>query len=477
MKVLLLDPPWEALYGRYKPAAKVGVLYPPLGLCYLTTYLKKDGHEVILIDCEAEGYSIENIIKKIKEFHPEVIGIRCVSPEWKVIGKITKEIRKLNNNIHIILGGPHITNVRGEAFKGVDFDFGVCGESEMLIGPLINSLNNSGVWPSIPNLMWKENGVIRENDPPSTIEDIDIIEFPDRNALNNKNYLWSVPKRGILSFTTILTSRGCPFHCTFCSQDKMFGRRVRFRTAKNSVDEIELFYNENKIDHFIFIDDTLTINKERVYDICEDIKKRNLNVTWEGWTHASTVDKDILKAMKDAGLVRLSFGIESGNPVVLKTLKKGTTLEQIRNAYQWAKEAGLETRGSVMFGLPGETKQTVRDTLNFVKSIKGLDQAYFNIAMPYPGTEMRSQALNGDMGVSLLTNEYADLRRHGNVVMKVNDLDPDYLIQFQRKAWKEFYLSPRRMFYNFFRAGIWAGIINSIAFIKSFILPVKSTHS
>ena len=473
MKVLLLDPPWESLYGRYKPAARVGVLYPPLGLCYLTSYIKKDGHEVKLIDCEAERYLVEDIIKEIRSFRPDAVGIRCVSPEWMVIKKIVREIRKEDESIAIILGGSHITNVRVQAFDDIDFDFGLCGESEISASLLINSLHDSASWADIPNLMFRKNGVIKENPPPDTVEDIDTIEFPDRSVLDRKAYLWSVPKRGIKSFTTILTSRGCPFHCTFCSQDKMFGRRVRFRSARNSVDEIELFYNENRIDHFIFIDDTLTINKERVYAICDDIKKRKMNITWEGWTHANTVDKDVLKAMRDAGLVRLSFGIESGNPEILKTLKKGTTLGQIRKAYQWAKEAGLETRGSVMFGLPGETRQTVRDTLDFVKSIRGLDQAYFNIAMPYPGTEMRQQALKGDMGVSLLTNEYADLRRHGNVVMKVNDLDPEYLIKFQRRAWKEFYLSPRRMFYNFFRAGIWAGIINSIAFVRSFVLPCK----
>jgi radical SAM superfamily enzyme YgiQ (UPF0313 family) len=216
------------------------------------------------------------------------------------------------------------------------------------------------------------------------------------------------------------------------------------------------------------------MDRERVYRICESIKKRKLKISWEGWTHANTVDKDILKAMKDAGLVRLSFGVESGNEEILRSLRKGTTLAQIRKVYEWSKESGLETRGSVIFGLPGETRKTVRETLDFVKSIKGLDQVYFNIAMPYPGTEMRRQALNGELGVSLLTKEYTELRRHGNVVMEVNDLDRDYLINFQRRAWKEFYLSPHRIIYNFFRAGIKAGIINSIAFIKSFILPAAA---
>ncbi|MDD5431434.1 MAG: radical SAM protein [Candidatus Omnitrophica bacterium] len=473
MKILLIDPPWGNLYGRYEAAAKVGVLYPPLGLCYLSSYLKSAGHEVSLMDCEAQSYILKDIISEISKFKPDAVGIRCVSPEWKTIKKISEEIRKNFNRLPIILGGPHITNVRIQAFEDIDFDFGICGESEFSIVNLVNSLYDSRAWPTIPGLIWKKDGSIRENQNGARLDNIDTILFPDRSILNKDNYLWSVPKKGICRFTTILTSRGCPFRCTFCSQEKMFGGKVRLRSPENSVDEIEGFYRENLIDHFIFVDDTLTMDKDRVYRICDSIKNRKLRITWEGWTHATTVDKDILKAMKDAGLVRLSFGIESGNEEVLKSLRKGTTLKQIRQVYEWAKDVGLETRGSVIFGLPGETRKTVRQTLDFVKSIKGLDQAYFNIAMPYPGTEMRRQALNGEMGVSLLTEEYAELRRHGNVVMKVNDLDPKYLINFQRRAWREFYFAPRRLLYNFFRAGVKAGIINSIAFIKSFILPVN----
>ncbi len=470
MKVLLIDPPWDDLYGKYKPAAKVGVLYPPLGLCYLSAYLKQSGHEVKLIDAEAEEYNIDLILDDINGYCPDIIGIRSISPLWRNIQNLTKEI-KAKHKIPIVLGGPHITIVKDESFQSTCCDYAIYGEGEQPTVELIDAIGQNKDRGSIDNLIFRKNGKIIRNHRRPRVEKLDGYLFPDRSILNIKKYKWSVPKKGIVDFATILSSRGCPFQCTFCSQDSMFGRTTRFRSPENLVDEIESVCKEYNIDHFIFIDDTLTLDRKRILEVCRKIKEKALEITWEGWTHVNTIDEELLRNMKMAGLVRLSFGIESGNEKILKSIKKGATLAKIEEAYKITKKVGIETRGSVILGLPYDTKATVKETIRFVRGLKGLDQAYFNIAMPYPGTEIREMALKGEGGVRLLTEDYSELRRHGNVVMEVNDLTKEELLKLQRQAWLSFFFTPRRIFYNFFRAGIKAGLINGWAFFRSFILP------
>lgn len=469
MKVLLVAPPWEGLYGAYKPAARVGVLYPPLGLCYIAASLKAANHEVRLIDAEAEGFGIKDIMQKVAEFSPDIVGITSVSPLWPQAKKLCSAIKN-RFGIKVILGGPHITNVEKEIFLEADFDYAIYGEGEGAFVELLRRIESGRDVSGMPGIIYRKSQEIIKENHFGWARDIDSIPIPDRSLLNHDRYLWSVPRRGILKFTTILTTRGCPYRCIFCSQQHMFGNKVRLRDASKVVDEIEHIIRDLGINHLIFIDDTLTLKRDRVFDICDGIERRGLKLTWEGWTHANTVDEELLSRMKEVGLVRLSFGIESGNEEVLRRTKKGTTLEDVRRAYRVAKKVGLETRGSVILGLPYDTKETVRDTIEFVKSLDDCDQAYFNIAMPYPGTEMREMAFRGEGGVRLLTNDYTELRRHGNVVMEVNDLSKETLLQLQKQAWLSFFLTPRRILYNFFRAGLKAGIINGWAFIRSFLL-------
>ncbi|MCO5144202.1 MAG: radical SAM protein [Oligoflexia bacterium] len=253
----------------------------------------------------------------------------------------------------------------------------------------------------------------------------------------------------------------------------MFGRRARFRDPIKVVDEIEETHKKYGIKHFVFLDDTLTLRKENIYQLCDELIRRDLDITWEGWTHANTMTEELALKMRKAGLVRLSFGIESGAPEVLKKLRKGTTVERLRAAYRCAKAAGVETRGSVILGLPGDTKESVERTIKFVTSLKDLDHCYFNIASPYPGTEMRNLALNSMEGIRLLSKEYSLLKRQSqSVVMEVNDLDTKTLISLQNKAYLRFWLRPRRILYNIKRQNFVSTIKNGLVFYNSFISPM-----
>jgi radical SAM superfamily enzyme YgiQ (UPF0313 family) len=475
-KVLLIAPPWGDIYGSFKHVAKVGVFYPPLGLCYLASYLRDDGCEVRLMDAEAEGRNLHGVLDEVRRFQPDVIGIQVVSPLWDVVFEVCKAI-KAERDVPIVLGGPHITIVGTEAFdQNPYFDYGVIGEGEETMRELVQRLRAGQPTEDVLGIVYRRDGHgIRNGERPAP-KDLDSYLFPDRTGLLNERYLFSVPGKhgGIRRFATITSTRGCPFECTFCTEPMIFGRMTRFRSAENVVDEIEDAYRNHGVTHFIFVDDTLTVEKKRIFAVCDEIERRGLKVTFEGWTHANTITDELLQRMQRAGLRRLSFGVEAGNAAILKSLKKGTDHKRILAAFKAAKKAGIETRGSVILGLPGETVATVEESIRFTTSLKELDHCYFNIAMPYPGTEIRELALKGEKGTRLLSQEYSQLRRQGqSVVMEVNDLTTAELLRLQRKAYLKFWLTPRRIWYNIWRAGLKAGFINGWAFFKSFILPAR----
>jgi radical SAM superfamily enzyme YgiQ (UPF0313 family) len=475
-RILLIGPPWGDVYGNFKHVAKVGVFYPPLGLCYLKSPLVAAGYDVKVLDAEASGLSLDGILSVVEGFRPDMVGIQVVSPLWGAARAIAAAVKE-RFAIPVVAGGAHITITGTESLKEEKaFDFAVLSESEDGMRELADAVLRGGSHDveKVTGILYRSGDEVRATAPRALREDVDALLFPDRSDLAHDKYLFSVPGAGIRRFTTVITSRGCPYSCTFCTEPLMYGRTTRFRSAANVVDEVQEFHDRHGITHFIFVDDTLTTRKDRILEMCRLLVERKLDITWEGWTHVNTVSQDLLIAMHEAGLRRLSFGIESGNAEVLHSLKKNSSLEKIRNAYAMAKKAGLETRGSVILGLPGDTKATVNETIDFVVGLRDCDHAYFNIAMPYPGTEIRAQALAGEMGTRLLTEDYSELRRQGQkVVMEVNDLDTETLLRLQRKAYLRFWLTPRRIVYNVWRAGLKAGLLNGWAFFRSFILPAR----
>jgi len=197
--------------------------------------------------------------------------------------------------------------------------------------------------------------------------------------------------------------------------------------------------------------------------------ERGLELTMEGWTRPNTVDEEVLRLMKKAGFVQLSFGIESGDTEILKIIRCDVKKEDVQKAFTMAKGVGLETKGFVMIGHPYETKQTANNTLKFIKNLKNCDQIYINIATPYPGTKLHEMAIKEEGGMHLLTENYAEYRKYGNAVIEVNDISREDLIGLQKKGFIMFYFTPQRIIYNIQRAGLKSAAINSLAFLKSVV--------
>ncbi|MFH2047104.1 MAG: radical SAM protein [Pseudomonadota bacterium] len=446
MKILLVNPSFTGVYGNFSPAAKIGVLYPPLGLASLAANIEGD-HETKIIDLELNP----NLLDTLKSFKPDIIGVTFTTPLVNQAFDLFQIVKKHSAYIWTVAGGPHCSAVPESVISSPFVDTVIPGEGEVAFNKFLKS---------------PARGIMAQE---PLIKDLDSISFPNRDLLDNQKYVWSVPGKGIQPMATIMTSRGCPFKCIFCSQKVIFGNHVRYRGVPGIIEELKMVIDKYNIRHFSFLDDTLGLNHERTINLCDSIIKEKLNITFEGYTRVNVVTLDLLKKLKQAGLNRISFGVESGNQHILDAAKKGTTLDQIKKAYKIADEVGLETRLSVIFGLPEETEETIKNTINFIKKLK-CKQAYINIGTPFPGTEYYEYAKSGVGGLSLLSSNWADYRRWGNAVIRVNDLEPKDLVNWQRKALLKFYLRPSIILYNLTRADFSSAIRNSFGFIKSFLI-------
>lgn len=471
MRALLVAPPWLDIYGDFKAAAKLGCVGHPLGLAYLGGAIHAIGGECRIVDMESEELGVDDLIRVIREYEPGIVGLSATTPVFQNATRLAQAIKKERPDQLVGLGGVHSTVVGRVALEECpSFDFQVVGEAEETIQDICGAVEAGKSLDGIPGVNVRRNGAILETPRRPLVADLDRLPVPARHLLNADLYRHSLPGQGFIRYANVFTSRGCPFQCVFCSQHTMHGRRVRFHSIERVIEELQDITENLGVGHVIMMDETLTLKRDHTLGLCQAIRDSGLKFTWEGWTHASTIDEELLRAMKAAGLIRLSFGIESGDPDILKRIKKGVTIEQIRNAYRIASKVGIETRGSAMLGHPCETRATAWRTIKFIRSIKECQQMFLNVACPYPGTELYDCAVNERDGLKLLSTDYSRYKRYGDPVISVNDLDPRALKWFQTLGLLYFYLTPSRIWYNMVkRAGLRTGLVNAFAFLKGIL--------
>lgn len=472
MRVSLINPAFSTIYGPYQYAARVGATpQMPLGLCYIAGAARRAGHEVQLIDAEAERYPREDdLIDEIARFRPDAVGFTATTPLIPEVADLTKKVKKRVPGALTVVGGVHVSSVLEGIYTdryAPEADACVYGEGENTFVDLLAAHEKGEPFDGVPGLLFRRDGKVvktRSADPPV----LDDLAFPARDLLKVDRYQWSIPGKGIQAVTSLVTMRGCPFHCAFCEVSKIFPMKVRYRSPDRVMDEIELIQRQFGIRHLMVQDDTLTLSRKHSLALAKKIEERGLDLTFEGYTRADLVDEELLVTLKEAGLVRLSFGVESGSDEILKAIRKGTTTEMYRKAYRLCKKIGIETRCSFMIGHPHETRETVKKTIAYVNSLE-VYQAYVNVATPYPGTELFEMARQGVGGLKLLSTDWKEYRRYGNPVIEVNDLTAQDLKKLQRTAYLRFYLRPRIMAYNLRRAGWKAAFVNAVAFARSIL--------
>jgi len=385
MKILLLNPNHNTkenisidpiLTRCVGIPAKAPYLWPPIGLAYLAAYLRQ-GFDAEIIDAQAESLSTGQTLRKINH---DLVFVNAGTPTIEQDISITKEIKKLGAKTVLI--GTHATHFHKELIKNSGIDFIIRGEPERPSINLIGALNSNKSLSRVAGLTWKikpNESIINRDDSP--IEDLNKIPIAARDLLPNNRYYDILTKKSPTAF--VISSRGCPFSCRFCSAKVYSGRTFRARSAENTLKEIDDIIDKGFND-ITFFDDTFTINKRRVLDICRGLKERN--IPWRCLSRTDTVDRETLKKMKDSGCYQIQFGVESGDSKILKKMNKGTSLEQTKKIFSWCDDLGIETVGFFILGYPGESIKSIERTISFAHEIKP-DFVTFNLFTPIPGSE------------------------------------------------------------------------------------------
>lgn len=473
LKIMLVRPQYSKIYGKFSFGKKVtSSESPPLGLCYIAAVLEIAGHEVRIIDGEGEHKSVETISQDILDYEPHVVGITATTPMINDAAKIAELTKKENEEIKTIVGGPHVTAMPIETLKAFPhIDIGVLGEGERTISLITSSISDNRPLNNMSGIVQRHRGSVVCNPPGPMIQDLDRLPFPARHLCNPSHYRSITAHGEVGIFTTMESSRGCPFQCIFCYP--IFGRTVRFRSAQNIVDEMESVHKAFNVKIVGFVDDTMTINRKRMLRLCEEVIRRGLQkeLEWGCTTRVDTIDEELLRKMRSAGCVRINYGIESGNPDILKVVKKGITLEQAERAVALTNKVGMETVAYFILGHPYETRETIRDTINFAKKLKA-DVVEFSIMTPFPGTELWKMIEKNYGGIKLHTKNWSEFGHYGHAVISIKDLSSNDLLRYQKLAFKEYCLSPPYIARTFFkclrRPRKTIGIIGSVlAFIKA----------
>ncbi|MCC6141057.1 MAG: cobalamin-dependent protein [Nitrospira sp.] len=442
MKVCLLYPTWTGSYGLFAHFARRASTWPPLNLALLAAVAEAAGHEVSIIDGEAEQLSLDEMVRATLAKKPDLIGLTATSPFFHLSKAVAEAIKQTAPNIPIAIGGPHITIMKEKAMFPA-FDYAFIGEAEQSFPQFLAQYEQGKDIGDVAGLIYRRNGTLVSTGQPADIADLDQFPVPARHLLNMSLYKLGT-LRGRLPFTSIQTMRGCPWKCIFCASEALKTTSVRVRSPRSVVAEIKSVVEQFGIRHFGIVDDVLTLWREHIVEICDRLDQEGLAITFEGSTRANQVDETLIARLAKSGLIRLSFGLETVDADMRKTMKKQVPLEHYVRANRICNEFGVEALNSVMIGLPGETRDTVRATLQFLRSAREVKQANFAIAVPYPGTEFHEMAVSGTNGLELRTDDFSEYRRYGSAVTTVGDLSPEDLIDLQNEGFVSIYSAPWR---------------------------------
>lgn len=428
MKILLVSPPTDSVIKRV-----VGTTGPPLSLAYLASMVR-DEHDVIIVDSIAEELTFDDVRKRIKKFDPDVVGITATTsmiPDAYKVAEIAKEI---NENVKVVIGGPHVTFLPDRTMEECkSIDFIVRGEGEITFRELIRAIEKGKDFKAIKGLSFRNGKTIINNPPRELIKNVDEIPMPSYDLLPMERY-----KADGVKFGTIVTSRGCPFNCIFCSSSLQFGRKWRGHSPERVIAELSILRNEYGRKSIEFLDDTFTLVKSRAIEISNKIKKEGLDISWVASSRVDTFSKDVAEAMHRAGAHTVYFGIESGTQKILDFIGKGITLEQSKISVKNAKKAGLHTFGSFIIGFPQESRRDVKKTLKFSRKV-GVDFAQFTLATPYPGTRLWNMALKEKLLTTMDWRKFTTL----DPILKLKHFTREQILKVLRFAYVKFYLRPK----------------------------------
>ena len=437
---LLISPPtfYEDRENVWK---EINSNFPPLGLASIAAYMRDKNHSVKIIDCNINRFSVESFkalfekdfVKKFPEI--KVIGLTAVTCNVKKAYRIAEICRELYPNATIVFGGVHATFVTDEVINNKFVDIVVFGEGEITLEEIVAGKDLS----KIEGIVFKKNTnngckVIR-NPPRKRINDLDALPMPAYDLLPILKYK---PAKGTykrLPAMSMMTSRGCPGRCTFCS--KTLGNQMVFKSAEKIFDEIRYLIKNYKIKQILFYDDTFTVHKNNVIKLCDMLIKNKVKISWTCFARVDFVDLEMLKKMKKAGCHQIMYGVENVDETVLKNINKKINVNQVINATKWTKKAGIECRLAFMVGNPGDNEKIIRKNIRFVNKLNP-DLLIINITTPFPGTTMFKWAKEKNL---ILTYDWDDYTL-AKPIMRLENLTANQIKDLYKLMYRSFYFRP-----------------------------------
>lgn len=382
---------------------------PPLGLAYLAAALEWAGVHVQILDTVVFPYSAKLMEDTLAAFDPQVVGATAVTMNVGNALAVLADAKHLNPDVLTVIGGPHVSFTAEDTLRdNPHVDVVVIGEGEQSLIDVCRALQAGKSLDAVAGLVFRDGDALRRTGKRAPLKDLDAFGLPARHLVPLGRY------RTLHLPLSMTTSRGCPHRCIFCVGRKMVGAKVRYRRPEAVVDEMA-YLNTLGFHQINLADDLFTAKADHCLDVCREIQRRGLKVTWTSFARVDTVSLEVLSAMHAAGCAAVSFGIETANAAMLKTIKKDITREMVVAAVNICGQAGVTPFGSFILGLPGETAATIAETVAFGKQMEEMGLGYgFHLLAPFPGTEVRAKAT--DLGITILTDDWTQYHANRAIV-------------------------------------------------------------
>lgn len=421
---------------------------PGLGILYIAALMRKEGLGVELLDAEGRGLDIESTVHAIVKRNPGVVGITATTLSIVSAAKVAKELKDRIPHVKIFVGGPHVTALSIETMKSFPhIDGCVLGDGELSFTRIVHNIQDgAGTERDVDGLIWRRDDEVLINPKKGHLKDLDSLPFPAWDFLEGFPLIYRPPFHSYrrLPVANIVTTRGCPWICSFCDRS-VFGQKTHSHSIEYVIEMIKYLIKDFDIKEISIKDDTFVLSSERVIEFCRQLREKKLDVTWSCNSRVNYVKDEMLREMKKSGCWMVSFGIESGSPKMLKKMMKGITKKQITNALELTRKHGIVNKGFFMIGVPGETTETLRETRDFIKDLS-LDEISLNYFTPFPGSQLYREVIKEGF-----QPDFGRMNMQEVVYVPKGLTKDDLQHTFQSIVYK-FYLQPNKLLIYMFRA-------------------------